>query len=224
MQTMTNVQKGSQRDRVILDTIDLCGAMDTEQITELFFKFPTGKRKCQARMKSLVDRKLVKKTRLSLDTSTIYYKGKFPSLLQHTLALSWVYVWMMRRQGESLLTWELEKLKEFGGILQADALCSTMILMTKEIRWYMIELDRGSIQRNTFDKADKYIALYNREGVAGSPMLKRLNNPLRFPKVIIVTDNVRRGQKIREIVANANTRLKFEVHLLSAIKEGSVLE
>lgn len=222
-QAMTNVMKGSFRDKSILETIDLCGVMDTEQITQLFFRFTTGRRKCQARMKALVDRKLVKKTRLSLDTSTIYYQGKLTKHLQHALDLTWVYVWFMRKSGERLLTWELEQLKEFGNILQADALCSVKIPMTGEIRWYCIELDRGSVNRNKFDKIEKYIALYNREGVAGSPMLKRLDNPLRFPKVLIVTDSVKRGQRIRELVAGANTRLKFEVLLLSAIKEGSVL-
>ena len=60
---LSNVQIGSTRDKAILDTISLCGVMDTEQLTELFFRFPTGKRKCQARMKYLVDRKLVKKIR-----------------------------------------------------------------------------------------------------------------------------------------------------------------
>lgn len=123
------------------------------------------------------------------------------------------------RPGETLLTYELEQLKEFGGILQADALCSTRIEMTKEIRWYCVELDRGSVNRNKFDKVEKYIALYHREGVAGSPLLKRLDNPLRFPKVLIVTDSVKRGQQIREIISNTNARLKFEVHLLDAIKE-----
>lgn len=223
MQTMTNVQKGSRRDQDILDAISLCGVMDTEQLTELFFNFATGKRKCQARMKTLVDRKLIKKTRLSLDTPTVYYQGKFPHRLEHARALSWIYVWMKRQQGTNLLTWELEELKEFGNILQADALCSVKITMTGEIRWYCIELDRGSVNRSKFDKIEKYIALYNREGVTGSPMLKRLDNPLRFPKVLIVTDSVKRGQRIRELVANANTRLKFEVHLLNAIKEGSEL-
>ncbi|SHH86075.1 hypothetical protein [Desulfosporosinus lacus] len=219
-QAMTNVQKGSTRDKSIIETIGLCGVMDTEQLAELFFRFPTGMRKCQARMKCLVDRKLVKKTRLSLDTPSVYYQGKFPHRLEHARALSWIYVWFMRKTGEKLLTWEREELKEFGDILQTDALCSVKITMTGEIRWYCIELDRGSVNRSKFDKIEKYIALYNREGVAGSPMLKRLGNPLRFPKVLIVTDSVKRGQRIRELVADANTRLKFEVHLLSAIKEG----
>jgi len=127
----------------------------------------------------------------------------------------------MRRYGENLLTWELEQLKEFGGFLQCDALCSVKIPMTGEIRWYCIEFETG-LNRNRFDKIEKYNELYHREGVSGSPMLQRLDNPLRFPKVIIVTDSVKRGQKIREIISNANTRLKFEVHLLNAIKEGLV--
>jgi hypothetical protein len=194
--------------------------MNTNQITELFFRFTTGERKCQARMKVLVDRKLLKKTRLSLDTSSIYYQRKLPDHVDHALGVSWCYVWLKLKYGENLLTWELEELKEFGDILQCDALCSVKIPMTGEVRWYCIELDRGSVNRSKFSKVEKYIALYNREGVAGSPMLKRLDNPLRFPKVLIVTDSVRRGQRIRELVANANTRLKFEVHLLSAIKEG----
>lgn len=221
LSTMTNVQKGSYRVKAILDTIKICKVIDTTQIAELYFRFPSGLRKCQAVMKTLVDKKMVKKTRLSLDTSTVYYQGKFPRNLEHSLGLTWAYVWMKRRLGETLLTWELEQLKEFGGILQADALCSVRIEMTKEIRWYCVEMDRGSVNRSKFDKIDKYSALYNREGVPGSPLLKRLDNPQRFPKIIIITDGMRRGQQIREMIANANTRLKFEVHLLSAIKERS---
>ncbi|WP_407308784.1 hypothetical protein [Desulfosporosinus sp. SB140] len=221
MSVMTNAQKGSYRVKAILDAITICKVIDTNQIAELYFRFPSGLRKCQAVMKTLYDKKLVKKTRLSLDTATIYYKGRLPENLEHALALTWCYAWMKQRPGETLLTWELEQLKEFGNILRADALCSVRIDMTKEIRWYCVEMDRGSINRNKFDKIDKYIALYNREGVPGSPLLKRLDNPLRFPKIIIVTDDVRRGQKIREMIANANTRLKFEVHLLASIKERS---
>jgi hypothetical protein len=221
LSAMTNVQKGSYRVKGILDAITICKVIDTNQITELFFGFPTGLRKCQAVMKSLYDKKLVKKTRLSLDTATVYYQGKFPRNLEHSLGLTWAYVWLKNRPGETLLSWELEQLKEFGGILQCDALCSVRIEMTKEIRWYCVEMDRGSVNRSKFDKIDKYIALYNREGVQGSPLLKRLDNPSRFPKIIIVTDDIRRGQRIREMIANTNTRLKFEVHLLSALKERS---
>lgn len=220
MQTMTNAMKGLIRDRAILDAIGICGVMDTDQLTELFFKFPTGKRKCQARMKSLYERKLVKRTRLSLDSSTIYYLGKFPGQIEHSLALSWVYVWMMRKQGEVILTWETEELKEFG--LRVDALCSTKIPMTGEIRWYCIEIDRGSVSRHSFFKVDIYDDLYLKEGVTGSRLMKKLENPLRFPKVIIVTDDSKHGQKIRRLVAESKTKIRYEVYLLNAIKEGLV--
>ncbi|MBC2723326.1 MAG: hypothetical protein HGJ97_11685 [Desulfosporosinus sp.] len=218
MQAMTNAMKGSIRDRSILETIELCGVMSTDQLTELFFKFPSGKRKCQARMKSLYDRKLVKRTRLSLDAPTVYYQGKYPGQIEHSLALSWVYVWFMRKQGETVLTWETEELKEFG--LRVDALCSTKILMTGEIRWYCIEIDRGSVSRHKFRKIDIYDDLYLKEGVAGSKLMKKLGNPARFPKVIIVTDDPKHGQKIRRLVAESKTKVRYEVHLLSAIKEG----
>ncbi|WP_088227837.1 hypothetical protein [Desulfosporosinus sp. FKB] len=218
MPVMTNIQKGLIRDQAILDTITFCKVMDTNQIAELFFRFPSGLRKCQARMKILVDKRLVKKTRLSLDTATIYYRKKLPDHVPHALGVTWCYVWMKRQYGENLLTFELEQLKEFGDILQADALCSVKISITGEIRWFCIEFETG-LNRNRFDKVEKYVSLYNREGIPGSPLLKRLNNPQRFPKIIVVTDSVRRAQQIKEFIANANTKVKFEVHLLSAIKE-----
>ncbi|MBC2726236.1 hypothetical protein [Desulfosporosinus sp.] len=132
--------------------------------------------------------------------------------------MSWVYVWFMRKQGETVLTWETEELKEFG--LRVDALCSTKILMTGEIRWYCIEIDRGSVSRHKFRKIDIYDDLYLKEGVAGSKLMKKLGNPARFPKVIIVTDDPKHGQKIRRLVAESKTKVRYEVHLLSAIKEG----
>jgi len=217
LQAMTNAMKGSIRDRSILETIELCGVMNTDQLTELFFKFPSGKRKCQARMKSLYDRKLVKRTRLSLDSPTVYYQGKFPGQIEHALALTWVYVWFMRKQGETLLTWETEELKAFG--LRVDALCSTKIPMTGEIRWYFIEIDRGSVSRHHFRKVDIYDDLYLKEGVSGSKLMKRLGNPSRFPKVIIVTDDPKHGQKIRNHITESRTKVRYEAYLLNAIKE-----
>ncbi|MCO5381806.1 MAG: hypothetical protein NHB15_06660 [Methanosarcina barkeri] len=170
----------------------------------------------------MVDRKLIKKTRLSIDTATIYYQRKLPDSIEHALGVTWCYAWLMRRYGDNLLTWELEQLKEFGNILQCDALCSVKIPMTGEIRWLCIEFESGN-NRNRFDKIEKYTELYHREGVLGSPMLRRLGNPLRFPKVIIVVDSVKRGQRIRDIISSDTRRMKFEVHLLAAIKEGSAL-
>jgi hypothetical protein len=185
--------------------------MDTNQIAELFFKFPSGKRKCQARMKSLYDRKLVKKARLSLDTSTIYFQGKFPAQYDHSLALTWCYVWMMKKQGEKVLSWEIEELKEFG--LRVDALCSTFITMTKEVRWYCFELTK-SASRNDFLKIPKYDALYLKEGIAGSKLMKRLGEAQRFPKVVIVTDSIKHAQKIKSLVSESVTKVRYEVYLL----------
>lgn len=217
---MTNVQKGSKRDREILDAISICGVMDTEQLTELFFKFPSGRRKCQSRMKVLCEKGMVKKIRLSLDSPTVYYRGKLPGLLEHSLALSWVYVWFMKKQGEKVLSWETEQLKEFG--VRVDVLCSTLITMTNEVRWYFIEFDRGSVSRNDFIKIENFDALYLAEGFPGSKLMQRLNNPQRFPKAIIVGDSVKHVQKIREGITEAKTKVKYESYLLAILKDSII--
>jgi hypothetical protein len=220
LNVLSNVKKGSKRDSDIIETIEICGVVNTDQLTELFFKFPSGKRKCQARMKMLYDKGLVKKIRLSLDSSTIYYQGKLPGQIEHSLALTWVYVWMMRKQGEKILSWETEELKEFG--VRVDALCSTEILMTREIRWYFIEFDRGSVSRHDFIKISNFDELYLKEGFAGSKLMRQLSDPLRFPKVIIVSDSVRNVQKIRKLISESKTKVRYEAYLLNSIKEGLV--
>lgn len=214
MNQLSYVAKGSQRDLRVLEAIECCKVMNTEQIAQLFFNFPSGKRKCQARMKSLYDRKLVKRARVSLDTPSIYFQGKFPGQYDHSLSLSWCYVWMAKRQGEKLLTWEIESLREFD--LRADALCSTFIPMTNEVRWYIFEFSKHT-SKNEFLKVKKYDELYLREGVANSKLMKRLDNPQRFPKIMIVADNVKHAQKIKQLISESTTKVKYEVHLLSSI-------
>lgn len=214
-----NVLKCSLRDNAILEAIDLCKILDTEQITALFFNFKSGKRKCQDRMKSLYDRGLVKKTRLSLNTPTVYFQKKLSGIPQHDLALSWVYVWFMK-QSAKVLTWELDQLSEFG--LKTDALCSTYIQMTKEVRWHCIELERGASSRNRFIKVMNYDDLYKREGFTGSALMKRLDNVQRFPKVVIVTDKAEHGLRIRKAMGESTSTVRYEVHLLSVLKEGII--
>lgn len=216
LKALSNVKKGCQRDKDILETISICRVMNTDQLTELFFKFPTGKRKCQARMKSLYERKMVNKFRLSLDTSTIYYLGKFPGQPEHSLAISWIHVWFKRKQGEKVLTWETEQLKEFG--FKCDALCSTKIAMTNEIRWYCIEFDRGSVSNHPFKKVSLYDGLYQREGFPQSKLMKRLGDPLRFPKVIIVSDSIKSGQKIKQLITDSPTKVRYDFHMMSEIR------
>jgi len=215
------VKKAILRDAAILEAIDLCGVMDTEQLTELLFKSPSGKRKCQERMKSLYERGLVKKTRLSLNTPTVYYQGKLTGLPFHNLGLSWIYVWFNRRPGEKILTWELDQLEEFG--LKVDVLCSTYIPMTKEVRWYIIEYCRGSVSKNKYLKVSNCDELYLKEGFPNSKLMKRLDGAVRFPKAILVTDSMKHGAKIKALVAGSKTPVKYDVNLVDdIIREGSV--
>lgn len=216
---LNNLKKGYKRDNDILKTIEMCGVMDTEQLTVLFFKFQSGRRKCQARMKSLCDRNLVNKVRLSIDTPNIYFHGKQPDGIKHSLELTWVYIWMNNRPGEKLLSWETEQLKDFG--LRTDILCSTEILMTKEIRWYCIEFDRGSVSHSNYIKVELYDDLYKKEGYSGSKLMKKLGNPLRFPKVILITDYYKQRNKINNMVTASQSKVKFDVYLIDEIKNTS---
>jgi hypothetical protein len=176
-------------------------------------------------MKVLVEKKLVKKVRISLDSSNIYFMTR-PLSLEHSLGVSWSYVWVNKtlKQNEKILTWELEQLKEFGAILQCDALCSIENQITKEVRWYCIEFDRSSVNKSRFDKIEKYNLLYQKYGFASSPLIKRLGNTTRFPRVIIITDTAKRALNIRDIIQSEKQKdgVNFEIHLLSeVIKEAT---
>jgi hypothetical protein len=52
--------------------------------------------------------------------------------------------------------------------------------------------------------------------------MRQLSDPLRFPKVIIVSDSVRNVQKIRKLISESKTKVRYEAYLLNSIKEGLV--
>ncbi|SHN84752.1 hypothetical protein [Desulfitobacterium chlororespirans] len=214
---MNHVMKGSKRDAEILESIELCGAMDTQQIAALHFRFKSGLRKCQERLQSLHERKLIKRARLSMDSPYVYFYTR-PALPRHTLAISWIYVWLAKQK--RIQSWELEQLEEFG-ILRCDALCSIRNEMTQETLWCCVEFE-SSANKSKFDKVEKYTKLYEKHGIKGSPLMQRLDGADRFPRVILVADNAKRGLKMREVVQAAHSPVKFEIHLLSEIvKEAS---
>lgn len=211
MNLPNNILIGSKRDSEVLESIDTCGVLNTQQITALHFPIKSGKRKCQERMQSLYERKLVKRIRISVDSPYVYFINR-PSLMNHSLAISWAYVWMVKTR--KVQTWELEQLEEFG--LRCDALCSVRNDMAKETFWYCIEFESSS-NKSQFEKIEKYNKLYDKEGIKGSKLMQRLNHPDRFPRVIIVTDTAKKGIRIRDAIQSEKRIVNFEVMLLSEI-------
>ncbi|MDQ7094247.1 hypothetical protein REC12_11665 [Desulfosporosinus sp. PR] len=193
---MNNRQFSSHRDKQVIQVVSACKAMTTQQIAILLFPGKAGLRKCQQRLKYLADHKLINFIkRPFFDMPNVYYLKKEPSLsaLQHIVAVTWIYVWLSKHY--EVEHWETEV--DFG-ILQCDALCKL-----KEGLWYFIEFDR-SISHNGFKKPMQYSELYSKEGMLGSDLLKKLENPSKFPRILIITDSAKRGVKIKNSIKQDN--------------------
>lgn len=210
------VRYGAERDKRILDAIARHKALTTEQIATLYFPFPTGLRKAQARLSSLVGRKKLKApVRFSIHSTSIYYDGKQPAQLEHLVDVNWHYVWFEKQltTGQRIYLWERHK--DFG-ILECDALVGIQSKLANEIWWYFIEMERET-DHGEFDKIRKYNKLFeSQETTLGGHWWWR--HVGRFPKVIItcLTENYR--QKVLRHIHEENwSNLRFEVKLLSEI-------
>lgn len=211
---MNNYQLCSFRDKQIILALSQCKALNTNQLVTLFFKGKTGLRKCQTRLKFLANNEFVQVIeRPFFDSPNIYYLKDAPALsaIPHIIMVGWVYVWFCKKY--EVLYWEQEV--DFN-ILQCDAICQ--VKDKGEIKWFFIELDRAK-SHNTFVKPEKYTELYEKEGNTGSELSKRYNLN-KFPRIVIVTDSIRRGQNISKIVKDKNRNpcaLGFDLYLFDEI-------
>lgn len=212
---MTTIhQRGYRRDRAIVELLESCGALDTDQIHLLLFQ-DVSKRVTQRRLKTLREKKLVKADRLTVGEPSFYYLGKRPGQVDHTLALNWVYTWTIR----NLRSWE--KLHSFSReidykILRSDGFIAIQNLVASTWDFSFIEMDIAE-SGNAFDKVEKYTALYDTDGYYGSwwqPLAQK------FPRIILVTTNIKRYHLIKEKVRVHNIRnLRFSVYTLDQVKE-----
>ncbi len=205
--------KGYHRDRLMVHQIEKLKALTTDQVVSLFFESSeSGKRKAQARLLKIYQKKQVKRCRYSLNSPFCYYVGRKHGRLEHLLELNWVYVWLVRH----LKSWEL--LEHFYHeyplkILQPDALAGIANTITKRTKFYFVELDRSD---NDFDKVVKYNQWYESDGYI-SQWWSELAD--RFPTILIATSTARRKSQILERIERENINgLEFKVMLLDEIK------
>jgi hypothetical protein len=188
--------------------------MNTHQIATHIFSGKSGLRKCQQRLQYLSspEHPFIQKIRRPFfDNPDVYYLGKTPdlSLLIHIIMVSWVYVWLSKRF--EIEHWETEV--DFK-ICRFDAICRI-----KDGRWFFIELDRAS-SRHKFKKVEQCTELYEKESKPGSELLKGLDNPSKFPRIMIITDSAKRGLNIRNMFQDKTKNpygLGFDLHLFSEI-------
>lgn len=212
---LTTNQKGSLRDRQILETVERCQVLNTEQITALIFKgISHGHKKAQARLLKLYKGKRIKRLRYTLTEPYCYYLGRKHGRLEHLLELNWVYVWLVN----GLRSWE--RLEHFYyeyplKILQPDALAGIKNTVTGKTKFTFVELDRSD---NDFDKVEKYNRWYESDGYT-SQWWADLTD--RFPDILVVTTTARRRARIQERIERENTNgLEFKALLLDEIKGG----
>lgn len=212
------VQQGLQRDRLILRKVEAMKALTRDQIQALFFSemgTVNGRRKSQERLLKLYEKKRLKRVRLSIDTPYIYYSNKKPGLLEHLLAVNWVYIWQTRNlkgNWEKLFHWSYENVHQTTtSVFRDDAFCGIYNNYTKKYRFQFIELD---LLDNEFDKAHKYVDYYTERKYKGEWWPKLADG--QFPSILIVTENspIHILAKIKE---QNNTDLVFQVKTLESI-------
>ncbi|WP_051534132.1 replication-relaxation family protein [Desulfitibacter alkalitolerans] len=210
---LTNHKKGYLRDRRILEAINKHGVLDTDQIEVLFFNgIKNSKRIAQKRLLKLYETKKIKRGRDIPGAPFYYYSGKKSDQLDHLLSVNWVYIWTMAnlRSWEQLLSFEYEQDYR---ILRCDCFVGISNAVTKENKFYFVEVDLGS---NPFDKVSKYNNLYQSGEYSGAWWVPKTN---RFPAILVVTNSKNRKTNIEELIKKENTNnLEFNVKLLEDIK------
>lgn len=211
--SLGNMQKGYYRDQQIVELILKNKVMNTEQIKAMLFNSKQGERIAQRRLKVLADKKIIKRDRFSLATP-YYYFVKKTGQLNHSLNISWIYVWLNKtlKSWEKLYTFDHEQ--DFG-ILRCDALAGIKNATSKELNLYFIEMDQADS-----NKAFKKIKLYNDLfEIRHSLNVWWKNLTTDFPSIIIVTTKDSQIRLIEQKIEKDNRHnLNFGVYHIDQIK------
>ena len=202
--------QGSRRDKLILQTIEKWGALNTDQTQLLFFSgIQYGQRKAQDRLLALyrsgkLNRKMVE--------GTYCYFLDNKGLLKHTVGVNWSRLWMEQNlpDWEKIHSWSYEQDYK---ILRCDSFVAIKNTITGKFRFMFVEMDRGT---NAFDKVAKYNKLYKDEKYASWWWVKLTE---RFPAVQVVTIHPTRQKLIESEIERANEcGLEFKIVMLDDIR------
>jgi hypothetical protein len=210
-------QKGLNRDRRILLTIEEYQALDALQIQTMFFAkkedgkpFQQGQRKAQERLLAL--HRQGKLNRKKVNDIYAYYLDKQPGMIKHLIDTNWVRLWLKQTLSswEKLQSWTYENDYK---ILRCDGFAAIKNNMTGKFRFLFIEMDRGT---NDFDKIEKYNKLFESEKLNKAWWFDLTE---RFPPVQVVTLYPDRKKLIqRKIEAHNSNGLEFRIILLDEVR------
>lgn len=209
---MNNVQRGYLRDREIVALVRRLGAVNTDQVRALLFRFPTGLRKAQERLSVLVERGQLNRCRIAPNESYVYYVGRRPGQLEHRVMVSWAYVHIV----SGLASWErLEewRLEDVCGNLRSDAVAGIRIVPTGEWRFVFVEADCSD---NPFNKVATYNRLYESQAYLGAWWAEQAR---RFPSIVVVTHRQARKRSVIEKIRRENVNgLRWEIVTVEEVK------
>jgi len=202
--------KGYRRDKMVLQTIEKCEALTTEQIDALFFSdIKTGYRKAQERLLKLYKRKNLKRFRPSIDCPYIYYTRRREQL-DHRLAVNWVYVWLTKKKWHNLVWWYYEQDYK---ILKCDSFAGLKNIVTGQYKFYFVEVEMDSHRR--FDKVARYNELYGEDKYLNWWWVEYAKT---FPTIIVVCKETKRKREIEKAIETDNKYgLDFRLYDLGAI-------
>lgn len=140
---MNNHQLGCRRDRLLIDTLQEWGTMDTEQIRIMFFP---SLRVAQRRLQRLKDKGKVKRIREMLETPYCYYIKQYS---YERMAINWVRLWLSKQ----LKSWE--KINEFD---YDNNICRVINTVTCGIKTYNVYYNKDNL---TWLDGENVIVVYD---------------------------------------------------------------
>ena len=181
---MNMVQYGMQRDEKIVRLVNQGKAFTRTQIEKLFFNQKDSTRKCQLRLKKISESGRLNKLIRSPHEPAIYYSGKKPLNIDHTLIINDVYTAIMTQKKSYFKvnwSWEYPILDK----LRADAMIDIYDLMSKRRHVIFLEVERYADHR--FVKNKNYETVSQMQWTNEDWAIKEKERIL-FPAILIVTE------------------------------------
>ena len=209
---LSNHQKCYRRDKDLIRLLETQAALNTEQIRLLLFR-DASLRIVQRRLKKLTERKLIKRSRLSIDSPFYYYLGAKPGQLDHVLGVSWIYVWVCSALSSGMTLHCFDREIDLG-IIRPDAFIGVKG-WTGKFSFFFAELDVDESGNDFSEKVKRYNSYYSSGAYQNQWWVSMAK---RFPVIRVVTTGHVNSLEKRISKVNANN-LEFQVFSLHHVKE-----
>ena len=206
-------QFGQERDLKILDLISHGKAFTRPQIEQIIFphiKLGARQRKANARLKKMIDQKMIKSQ--PYFPNPYFYVTK-PKQIDHTLIINDVYCSLLKQKKSSWYKIDFRwRYEIFGGMVVADALIIIDTLPDGKGRQVIfLEVERSPSKR--FDKDVQYKRVYDSDYSKEEWCVMR-GDIAQFPSILIVTDEKLKIESSLRFIVATPEQVKKDVYSL----------